>query len=201
MYVIATAPASAGLTLSSGAATAAFAVAAGEPGAGTQTNLNAPGSNRLNGQPFIVRAAGNVVLAAGTYTSAATPLKFALFASNTASFAAAATNGLFTSTAIPIFTVSSASPVAVSWEIEGQFLGDNVFSRLMGRCTDQSCSPAGAQTAVDAVAVTSTVPSTVNFAAEPPVQFAVGIVSAAANLLGTSPGFAVANLTSFILEA
>lgn len=200
MYIIAQAPAAAGLTLSTGAATAAFSVIAGEPGAGTQVNLNAPGSNRLNGVPFIVRAGGNVVLAAGTYTSAATPFSVALYGSNTVSFAAAATNGLFTSTAIPIFTVSSAVPVAASWEIEGQFLGDNTFAKLMGRATAQSCTPAGAQTAVDAVAVTKVVPSTVNFAAEPPIQFTVGIVTAAANLLSAvSP--AVANLTSFLIEA
>ncbi len=200
MYIIAQAPASAGLTLSTGAATSAFVVIAGEPGAGTQTNLNAPGSNKLNGQPFIVRAAGNIVLAAGTYTSAATPFSVALYGSNTASFAAAATNGLFTSTAIPIFTVSSAVPTAASWEIEGQFLGDSTFARLQGRATAQTTTPAGASTAVDAVAVTKTLPSAVNFAAEPPLQFTVAIVTAAANLLSAvSP--AVANMTSFVLEA
>lgn len=200
MYITAQAPAAAGLTLSTGAATSAFNVIAGEPGAGTQCNLNVPGSNRLNGQPFIVRAAGNVVLPAGTYTSSATPFSVALYAGNTASFAAAAGNGLFTSTAIPIFTVSAATPTAAAWEIEGQFYGDNTFSRLMGRATAQTATPAGAQTAVDAVAVTKVVPSSVNFATEPPLQFAVAVVTAAANLLSAvSP--AVANLTYFQLEA
>lgn len=199
MYIIAQAPSAAPLTLSTGASTVAFNVIAGEPGAGTQVNLNAPGSNRLNGVPFIVRAAGNVTMPAGTYTTAATPISFALYASNTASFAAATANGIFSATAVAIFTVSSATPVAIEWEVEAQVQGSNASGRLMGRGTAETNTPAGTQ-AVTSVGSLATSLSSVNFASEPPVQFAVGIVTAAANLLGTG-GSAVANLTNFVIEA
>ena len=35
-----------------------------------QVNLNLPGSNRLNGQPFTIRLEGNVSFGAGTYQAA-----------------------------------------------------------------------------------------------------------------------------------
>lgn len=198
MYIIAQAPAAAPITVSSGAATAAFNVIAGEPGAGTQCNLNMPGSNRLNGQPFTVRAAGNISLAAGTYTSAATPISFVLYAGNTASFAAAVGNGIFSSTAVAIFTQSSAVATSLEWEIEAQVQGDNTGAKLMGRGNATTMTPAGA-TVFTAIAGLAVVPSSVVFAAEPPMQFTVGIVTAASNLLNI--GTATANLTSFVLEA
>jgi hypothetical protein len=201
MYVIANAPSAAPITLSSGAATAAFNVIAGEPGAGTQCNLNMPGSNRLNGQPFLVRAAGNVTMPAGTYTTAATPISFALYASNTASFAAATANGIFSTTAVGIFTVTSATPVAIEWEIEAQMHGSNASGRIAGRGTADTWAPSATVIeAITAVGVLASFPSSVVFSAEPPLQFAVGIVTVASNLLGTG-GSAVANLTNFELEA
>lgn len=198
MYIIAQAPAAAPLTLASGASTVAFNVIAGEPGAGTQCNLNAPGSNRLNGQPFRVRAAGNISLAAGTYTSAAVPISMILYASNTASFTAVLANNVFSSTAVAIFTQSSAVATSLDWNIEGIFQGDNANGHLMGSTQGETMTPSGVQ-ALSANQVAPTSPSSVNFASEPPVQFAVGFLTAAANLLNI--GSAVANLTSFVLEA
>jgi len=197
MYIIAQSPAAAPITVSSGAATTAFNVIAGEPGAGTQDNLNAPGSNKLNGQPFTVRAAGNVIMAAGTYTSSATPISFVLYAGNTASFAAAVGNGIFSATAA-IFTVSSAVTTSIDWEVDVQVQGNNSSGKLCGRGEAFICYPGGAYT-VAAIAALAVNPSSVNFAAEPPVQFTAGIVTADSNLLNI--GTAVANLTSFVIEA
>jgi hypothetical protein len=190
MYIIAQAPAAAAITL------AAFNVIAGEPGAGTQVNLNAPGSNKLNGQPFRVRAAGNIVLAAGTYTAAGTPVQIFINAANTASFTAASGNQLFTSTSIAAFTFTSAVPGAIDWQVEGLLVGSNASGKVGGLVVGSMNDPNGASTVTSNVAsVTS--PSSVNFAAEPPLQFSISIRTAAANLLN-SP---VANLTSFVLEA
>jgi len=197
MYIISQAPAAAPITVSSGASTVAFNVIAGEPGAGTQCNLNAPGSNKLNGQPFTVRAAGNVTLQAGTYTSAATPISFVLYAGNTASFAAAVGNGIFSTVAVAIFTQSSAVATSLEWEVEAQLQGDNTGAKLMGLGRGITMTPSGVQNFT--YTVTAVVPTSVNFAAEPPVQFTAGIVTAASNLLNV--GTAVANLTSFVIEA
>jgi hypothetical protein len=197
MYIIAQAPSAAGLTIASGASTVAFNVIAGEPGAGTQCNLNVPGSNKLNGQPFRVRAAGNIVLAAGTYTSSATPISVILFASNTASFTAALANNVFSSTAVAIFTQSSAVATSLEWSVEGYFQGDNTGAKLMGQAFAETMTPSGVQ-ALTSPAAAPNVLGSVNFAAEPPAQFAVGFLTAAANLLNV--GTAVANLTQFVLE-
>jgi hypothetical protein len=196
MYVISQAPAASSITLAAGAATATFNVIAGEPGAGTQVNLNAPGSNRLNGQPFRVRAAGSILLAAGTYTAAATPIQIFINASNTASFAAASGNQLFTATSIAAFTWTSAVTGAIDWAVEGLVMGDNQAGKVGGLIVGTANDPNGVATVTSNVAsVTS--PSSVNFAVEPPLQFAVSIRTAASNLLN-SP---VASLTEFQLEA
>ena len=196
MYIIAQAPAAAPITLSTGAATATFNIIAGEPGAGTQDNLNAPGSNRLNGQPFRVRAAGTIALAAGTYTAAATPIQIFINASNTASFAAASGNQLFSSTSLAAFTWTSAVAGGIDWQVEGLLVGDTSAGKVGGLVVGSVNDPNGVATVTSNVAsVTS--PSSVNFAAEPPLQFAVSIRTAASNLLN-SP---VANLTSLVLEA
>jgi hypothetical protein len=197
MYIIAQAPSAAGITLNSGAATAAFNVIAGEPGAGTQCNLNAPGSNKLNAQSFTVRAAGNVVLAAGTYTTSAVPVQIFLNCSNTASFAAASGNQLLTSTSIAAFTWTSAVPGAIDWQLEGHLVGDNSGAKVGGYAIGSLNDPNGAPTATAPSVVSANSPSSVNYAAEPPLQFTVSVRSAASNLLN-SP---VANLTSFVLEA
>lgn len=196
MYIISQAPAAAGVTLAAGAATSTFSVIAGEPGAGTQVNLNAPGSNRLNAQPFRVRAAGNIVVAAGTYTTAATPIQIVLNASNTASFAASSTNSLVSNTAVAAYTWTSAVAGSISWQIEAQLQGDNSGAKLGGTGSGWSMNPNGVSLVTTPV-LTAQSPSSVNFATEPPAQFTVSIITAAANLLA-SP---VANLTSFVLEA
>jgi len=198
MYTIAQAPAAASLTVPAGAATTAFTVIAGEPGAGTQLNLNAPGSNKLNGQPFTVRAAGYITFGAGTYTSAATPVQIGLYASNTASFAAAAGNQIGALTAVPVFTYAAAVAASIPWEIEAELSGDNVSKALTGVFQGyEGLGPNGGTNVPVARAIITNPLTTANYAAEPPVQFAVGVVSAAANNLSG----ATVTLTQFLLEA
>lgn len=204
MNIVAQAPAAAPITIASGASTAAFAVIAGEPGAGLQCNLNAPGSNRLNGQPFTVRAAGYFTVPASaatlaTYTSSAVPIRFALFGSNTASFAAASGNVLWTTTSQAIFSVTSATALSCDWEIEAVFNGSNASATLIGTGNSRhGTSPSAPGTGlVDTVGATTNGLSSVNFATEPPVQFACGIITAASNLLGSG---ATATLTNFEIE-
>src|SRR5579885_240175 len=133
MYIIAQAPASSPVTIaaSTSSTIAAFPVIAGEPGAGNQNSLNAPGSNRLNGQAFTVRASGYVTAAAGTYTSAAGLINLVLYASNTSSFAAATGNAIFTVASIAA-TMSSATAKTMPFEIEVELQGDNVSAILSG---------------------------------------------------------------------
>lgn len=197
MYIIAQAPAAASITLAAGAATATFNVIAGEPGAGTQVNLNAPGSNKLNGQPFRVRAAGTVAVAAGTYTAAATPIQVLLCASNTASFAAVAANAVFSGTAVAAYTWTSAVAGGLDWSVEGYFVGSNTSGKVGGLGISTFADANGKSTITTSNVADSQSPSSVNFAAEPPLQFSLAVVTAAANLLA-SP---VMSITSFVLEA
>lgn len=201
-YTIAQAPPAAILTVSSGAAQSPFLIAAGEPGAGTQLNLNVPGTSRLNGQPFTVRAAGYMTCGAGTYTSAATPIQFVMWASNTASFAAATGNAIYSTTALAIFSVSSATAVSVPWEIEAQISGDSTSGTLVGAAqgiwgtsVNLVTSVAGARAAVGQLPTVHTV----NMATEPPLQLACGCITASSNLLAV--GSSTLTLTQFLLEA
>lgn len=190
------------LTVSSGAAQSPFLIAAGQPGAGTQLNLNVPGSNKFNGVPFTVKAAGYMTCGAGTYTSAATPIQFVLWASNTASFAAATGNAIFSMTALAIFSVSSASAVSVPWEIEATISGDSTSGTLIGSGQGLQGTSVNLVTGIAvARAALGQLPTvhTVNMASEPPLQIAAGVISASANLLNV--GSTTVTLTNLTLEA
>jgi hypothetical protein len=197
MYIIAQAPASAVVSVAAAASATinAFQVIAGEPGAGSQNNLNAPGSNRLNGLPFTVRAAGFVTLAAFTSTSGATPLNFVLYGSNTASFAAATGNALWTAS-VAAFTFASATAKTVPFEIEVELQGDSTSATVIGVAEGVVQDPNGLITAV-ARTKTAQAPTTLNFLTEPPMQFAAALT------MGTSAnlGIVTAQLTQFIIEA
>jgi hypothetical protein len=199
MYPIANAPAAAVLSVPTGSATTAFSVIAGEPGAGTQCNLNAPGSNKLNGQTFTVRAAGFITFAAGTVTTAATPIQIALYASNTASFAAASGNQIAALTAVPVFTYAAATAVSIPWEIEAELSGDSTSKSLTGVFQGyEGLGPNGGTNVAVARAICTNPLTTANYASEPPVQFAVAVVSASANNL---PAGTTATMTQFVLES
>ena len=199
MYVMANAPSAAALTVPAGSATTALTVIAGEPGAGTQVNLNAPGSNKLNGQPFTVRAAGFITFAAGTVTTAATPIQIALYASNTASFAAASGNQIAALTAVPAFTYAAATAVSIPWEIEAELSGDNASKAMTGVFQGyEGLGPNGGTNVAVARTIITNPLTTANYASEPPVQFAVAVVSASANNL---PAGTTVTLTQFQLES
>ena len=198
MYVISQAPAAANVTFASGASTVAastgvFNVIAGEPGAGSQLSLSAPGSNRLNGQPFRVRAAGFVTFAAGTYTSS---IVNQLYASTTAGFTAAAASAIYSSAAVAV-TVSSATAKVFPWFVETLLEGDSTSGLLNGQNTAGMNN--GAQQQITPVAITN-VPTSVNFATEPPLQFAVSIaVGVTSNTYPLNGGSAT--LTQLQIEA
>lgn len=198
MVVIAQAPAAANSTIALGLSTAAaalsvFNVIAGEPGAGTQCNLNVPGSNRLNGQPFRVRAAGFISFAAGTYTSSVQTL---LHASTTAGFTAAAASAVYSAAAVAV-TVSGATAKVIPWFVETIVSGDST-SGLLNIVNEANMNNGAQQITAPAVGVN--VPTAVSFATEPPLQFAASIqVGATSN---TFPLSAVTtSLTAFQLEA
>jgi hypothetical protein len=197
MYIIAQAPAAAAITVAAGAATSAFTVIAGEPGAGTQCNLNLPGSNKLNGVPFIVRASGFMTLPAGTVTTAATPIQFELAASNTASFAVATGNVVASATAIAVFTYASAAATIVPWTIEVEYVGGGGAS-LLGKSDFITVDPNGVVGGAATPAATIHSPTSILWSAEPPVQFAAALISAAANNL---PVGTTVSLTQFLVEA
>lgn len=204
--IVASAPAAAVYAIPAGAATAAFTVIPGEPGAGTQVNLNIPGSNKLNGVPFKVRAAGYLTIPAQalsptTIASAATPISFTLCGSNTASFAAAVANLIFTATAIATFTVTTTTvSQSFPWVIEASFVGGG--SGLAGAGYSIQQQPGGIITALsnDFVVAVQPTGTPFNWAAEPPVQFAVIVTTAASNLIGGTVGGTV-TLSQFVCEA
>jgi len=196
MYIVAQAPTAAPITVSAGAATSVFNVIAGEPGAGTQCNLNLPGSGRLSGQPFIVRASGLINLPAGTVTTSSTPLQFELAAANTASFAVVTGNVVASATAIAVFSYTSAVPTSLPWYIELQYVGGPTGT-LLGKSNFLTSDPNGAVLGAQAPVATIHSPSTINWQSEPPVQFAAAIISAAANNL---PVGTTVTLQEFICE-
>lgn len=199
MQIVAQAPAAAPITIASGASTVAFSVIAGEPGAGTQCNLNYLGSNRMNGVSSRLRAAGYMTCGAGTYTSAAVPIRFCLWGSNTASFAAASGNIQWTTTSLAIFTVTSTTAVAVPWEIEATIMGDNASGFLTGSAHSFTGTSVNSATPVvqTEAAIISPLTAT-NMNTEPPIQFTAGIITAASNLLNI--GLSTVTLTEFVLE-
>jgi hypothetical protein len=197
MQVIAQAPAAALVSVNATAAVNAFNVIAGEPGAGTQCNLNLPGSNRLNAQPFVIRAGGIINLAAGTYTATVQPL---VFASTTTGFTAAVGNAIAFSTAAVALTFTSTAAVAAPYELELHCIGDTTSGLLQGWSQGQvpTTSTGTAFTLVTASpTILSRILSSVNYATEPPLQFAVGIGLTA----GTAAAGSTISLTTFQCEA
>jgi hypothetical protein len=196
MQTITQAPAAAVVTF--GAANVnAFNVIAGEPGAGTQCNLNVPGSNRLNAQPFVVRAGGIINMAAGTYTATVQPL---VFASNTAGYTAAVGNAVAFSVAAVALTMTATAAQAIPFELEAHCIADTTSGQLQGWSQGQvpTTSTGTTLTAVTASpTILSRILTGLNLATEPPVQFSVGIGLTA----GTASAGSTVSLTTFQLEA
>ncbi len=201
MVVIAQAPSAAPATNAAAATSITsqaqiFNVIAGEPGAGAQLALNAPGSNRLNGQPFRVRAAGLVKFNAGTYTATVQPL---IYASTTAGFTAAASNAILSAAAVNV-VVSAATAKYAPWFANVDLVGDSASGLVAGTATG-AVNANGTLDTFPATAANATwnvianAPSSINFATEPPLQFAAGVT-----IVGGTQG-SVVSLSQFQLEA
>lgn len=199
MIVIAQAPAAANVTVTGAASTTAvnagiFNVIAGEPGAGSQLLLSAPGTNRLNGQPFRVRAAGYLSVAAGTFTTSVQPL---LYASTTAGFTAGASTAIYSAAAVAV-TIAAAAATGIPWALEILMSGDSTSGKLVGSATGLMNN--GAQQGATAPVAIVNVPTSVNFSTEPPLQFAVGVsLGTTSNTFPTST--TTSTLTSLQVEA
>lgn len=148
---------------------------------GGQLLLTAPGSARLEGKSFNVRASGYVTLAAGTYTAAVSAILYGA----APGFTAASGNALFTATAnvVQSGTVAAAVPVQIDVVLEG----DSVSGQLQGRGTGM------VNNSLQAAAAIGHAPTSINFASEPPVTFAAGFTAASQA--------SAAVLDQFILEA
>jgi hypothetical protein len=193
MYVVYQAPSAAAVTVAAGVSTASvntgiFNVIAGEPGAGSQLLMSLPGSGRFNGQPFRVRAAGYLSIAAGTFTTSIQPL---LYASTTAGFTAAAANAIYSAAAQAV-TISSASAKVINWSLEVYASGDTT-SGLINGFYEGSINN-GAIQLVD-LAVLANAPTSINFSTEPPLQFAMGV-----SIGTTSNTFPLSNITSTLTQ-
>lgn len=195
---IVNAPGAANVTVSGAASTTAvnsgiFTVIAGEPGAGSQLSIGIPGSGRLNGVPFQIKAAGFVSIAAGTFTTSVQPL---IYASTTAGFTAAAASAIYSAAAVAV-TVASASATVVPWNLQITMSGDSTSGKVAGTYTGTNNN--GAINSV-ALAIIANAPTSVNFSTEPPLQFAAGVsLGTTSNTFPTST--ATSSLTYFAVEA
>ena len=150
--------------------------------AGSNLILNAPGSNRLNGKQFRVKASGWVTTASGTYTATIQPVLY-----GDAVLSTVTTKPLFSATAGTIaFTGTVAG--AVPWALTAWMEGDT----LSGTVSGAAQSVAGVTYKI-ATQLVPPVTTTINFATEPPIKFAVGI--ATAGTLGATPKFVINEFT------
>ncbi len=96
--------------------------------------------------------------------------------------------------------MSSATAVQTPWEVEVECVGYGTSNTVIGAAQGiHGSSPNNTISIADARVAATNLPGTVNFATEPPLQFAAGIQTAASNLLAVATCTAV--LTSFVLEA
>lgn len=150
---------------------------------GLQFNLNAPGSGRLEGQQFIVRAAGWIKLPAGTYTATVVVNLYGVQGS--AAWTAAAGNKLAASTSIS-YTQAGTTVLNVPYLIEVQCEGDSTSGQLQGLMKD---IVGNVKDATNNWAILTNAPTGVNFnvggagasaasgqtTTEPCLQFAAGV--------------------------
>jgi hypothetical protein len=130
--------------------------------AGGNLILSVPGSNRLLGKSFYVVASGFAQCTAGTFTATIQPILY-----GDASLATVTTKPLFSSTAGTLAYTGTTS-AAIPWSMWAEFEGDTLSGTFYGV----------AQSVVGATLKTQTITvapvSTINFASEPPIKFAIG---------------------------
>jgi hypothetical protein len=145
--------------------------------AGGNLILKAPGSNKVNGKRFSLFASGYAQAGPGTFTATIQPILY-----GDASLATVTTKPLFSTTAGTLAYTGTTS-AAIPWTLSGTLEGDSlsgtaygVFSAVVGGTLS---SPGASVKPV----------STINFASEPPIQFAIGCTTA--GTVGTGLKFVI----------
>lgn len=134
--------------------------------AGSNLILGAPGSNKLKGKNFWVQASGFASCTSGTYTATIQPILY-----GDASLATVTTKPLFSATAGTMaFTGTVAA--GIPWSLFSSFEGDTLSGTFSGIAQSNVGVTLKGQTITVAPA------STINFATEPPIKFAIGNTTA-----------------------
>lgn len=161
---------------------------------GNQFNLLAPGSGRLEQIAFTVKAAGWVKLPAGTYTATLVCSLYgvAQAAGGATAWTAGSGNKLGGSTS-QSYTQAGTTAVIVPWYVAMEMEGDSTSGLLQGLWRDIVNN---VKDTTNNGAIMTNAPTGVNFANEPPLQFAAGVVLGSGAVAGS-----VSKLTNFLLEA
>lgn len=175
MVIISQAPAAASVTAATGGVF--------QSTVGGNLLLTAPGSARLEGRSFTIRASGYVTAAAGTYTSVVSAIVYG----GTTLAAPGSGNAIFTATSATAIVQSGTVAASIPWQVEVVLEGDSVSGKLQGR------GVGSVNNALQALAAIAQAPTSVNFATEPPLSFAAGVTVAS--------NATAAVLDSFVLEA
>lgn len=167
---------------------AAAAPITGATGGVFVTTLNVP-QTAAEQTPFMVRACGYASLDIGTYTATVQPL---LYASTTAGFTAAAANAVYSTAAVNVTQSSGAAAKVVPWMAQVIMWGDSVSGLTLG--TKYGGMNNGALQLQSPITAIDNPPTSVNFAAAVPLQFAIGVT------LSNAAATSVINLGSLTLE-
>ncbi len=151
-----------------------------------QHNLLAPGSSRLEQVPFRVRASGWAKIPAGTFTAT---LVAALYGVAGPGAWTAASGNQIAASASQSYTQAGTTAVVVPFMVEAELEGDSTSGLLQG------VYDAVVKNVFTAITALTNAPTGVNFANEPPVQFAAGVT-----LANAGPG-ATCALGPFTLSA
>jgi hypothetical protein len=151
-----------------------------------QHNLLMLGSSKFEQVPFTVKASGWVTIPAGTFTATLVAALYGVAGS--AAWTAAAGNQIALSGS-QSFTQAGTTAVIVPFYIECLCEGDSTSGKLQGRYA------AIVNNVLTAATLMANAPTGVNFATEPPLQFAAGVTLTNA---GTT---AKCNLGSLFAEA
>jgi hypothetical protein len=151
--------------------------------AGANLILNMPGSNRLNGTKFYVQASGKAFSGPGTFTATIQPILY-----GDASLATVTTKPLFSATAGTL-AYTGTTGAAIPWSIFAEFEGDTTSGTFWGSAKSLVAGTLKTDTVIVAPV------STINFATEPPIKFAIG--NTTAGTVGTSLKFTVTQFNSW----
>lgn len=151
--------------------------------AGGNLILQIPGSNKLLGKSFWVGASGFATSGPGTFTATIQPILY-----GDASLATVTTKPLFSSTAGTLAYTGTTS-ASIPWTMWAEFEGDTLSGTFVGVAQSTVGTTLKTQT------ITVAPVSTINFATEPPIKFAIG--NTTAGTVGTSLKFTVTEFAAF----